>query len=451
MKGPGLFDEAPSTATSPPPREAHAGTASVATPNDPMTELAAPAAEEIPWRRVATIDVDRAIQGTPLEPVVRYLQTPTNPPLPLECVFGKGLAIAGSILAKPREGYDPNDNSGERGSGLARFRILTGGGQVTNVWFLLVGESGTGKDIGNISEGLASQFDNYIGSSGSAAGLYEAYMERGAGLLGISEFEPFLDARSWQSMARTMLTNAFNQGHFDIRLSGRAVKRRMSRYCYPSIVANIQPEVFRRFAGSLQVQSGFLPRFLISVLPRREWRPATGIPDSTAVIEALRVYDALAGEVTPEDGYLGDLDRMFYEFEAIPAVYKRLVNEYGPRIACILQPDGRHIRPETWDRVRTIIQWFYAQAETVFGLVKEDGTRNQFESQLRSLRNYILRKTATGGVTKTVISRNKGEGTTAAQRDKLLEELLERGWIAVHPDGRYTTPDGSGTTTKQDH
>jgi hypothetical protein len=235
-----------------------------------------------------------------------------------------------------------------------------------------VGDSGSGKDIGGLTVRLVSAYSNYVGSSGSASGLCDAYMASGAGLLSVSEFEPYLDPRAWQSMARTMLTNAFNEGHFDIRLSGRSGKRRVSRYCYPSIVANIQPRVLRRYAGSIHMDSGFLPRFLISALPCRRWRPSSGCFDMRPAIEALAVYDRLAGDVTPEANYLADMDAMFAEHEAIPGVFRRYINEYGPRIACILQADGRAIRPETWDKTRSIVQWYYAQAESVLDLVRDD-------------------------------------------------------------------------------
>jgi hypothetical protein len=154
-------------------------------------------------------------------------------------------------------------------------------------------------------------------------------------------------------------------------------------------------------------------------------------------IEALAVYDRLAGDVTPEANYLADMDAMFAEHEAIPGVFRRYINEYGPRIACILQADGRAIRPETWDKTRSIVQWYYAQAESVLDLVRDDAARNPFETQLVSMLGYIRRKTPSGGVSKTTISRNKGEGTTAHRRDQLLEELMERGWVVRGADGRY--------------
>ena len=393
-------------------------------------------------KRVQTDDVWNAIRGTNLEPIVAALRLPTDPPLPLEGVVGKALALAGSILAKPRVDYDPDDPDGERGIDLAKFKIMTAMGQATNIWTLVVGESASGKDIGNLADKFAAEFGVDIGSSGSAAGLADAYMTNGSGVLIISEFEPFLDNACWQSKARMMLTAAFNKGHFNVRLSNRGGKHRICRYCYPSVIANIQPGVIRRHADSVHVTSGFLPRFLISALPRRRWRPATGRIDMSDAVDALRVYDQLEGEVVPGANYLQELYDAFDKSAKLPSVYSRYLNEYAPRIACILQADAQPIRPNAWKRASVIIRWFYAMAEDVLGFIPEEGGVTKFHRQVESFFEYIRRKTReTNGVTKSQISQNKGRGTTASERKRILAELVDCDRIKLLPDGRYVTKD----------
>jgi hypothetical protein len=168
------------------------------------------------------------------------------------------------------------------------------------------------------------------------------------------------------------------------------------------------------------------------------WRPASGKSDMSDAIDALSVYDRLCGEVTPPDGYLGDLLATFAANRADQRLFGRYVNEYGPRIACILQADGQPITAENWTRAAVLVRWFYAMAEEALGDVLVVGSEStKFERDLNSLMGYVRRMTReTGGVAKARISRNWGLGT-ATYRSRLLDELVERGIVRCLADGRY--------------
>lgn len=242
-----------------------------------------------------------------------------------------------------------------------------------------------------------------------------------------------------------MLTTAFNQGYFDVATSkrGRSASRRAD-YCFPSIVTCIQPEILKHHVTSLDIRSGFLTRFLFSTIPDGNRRPATGAIDHSAALAALEHYGRIEGSVTPERGYLSELHDAFREHGAMPEIYDRHVNEYGPRIACVLQADGAEIRQETWDRTRTLLLWFYGMAERVLEDVGTGPIETKFERFLRSYLAYIRRKTPSGGVTKKTISHNKNTGTDGPLRTRILDELVERGDIMKNSDGCYVATGAKG-------
>jgi len=407
---------------------------------DKAAAIAVPSANLSHWRNVTADDALRAIQGTAIEPIVAALASPTTPPLPPQVTIPRALALAGSIMSKPVPGWKDMDK-GTAGPELARFRINTGGtGQIPVIWALLAGPTASGKDIGDLMPTLSRRFGIAIGTLASGAGLYECLAEMGAGLLTVSEFEAYLDKTSSRATARTMLTTAFNAYSFDIRLSGKS--RKSSRYAALSIAANIQPNVLQYHARRIHVDSGFLPRFLISMLPGATWRPSSGKMDLSAAVDALTAYDTLCGDVTPPDNYLGGLRSMFTANGADRRLFGRYVDEYGPRFACILQADGQEIRAESWDRASVLVRWFYSMAEAALGDTLAGRESTRFERDMISLSGYIQRVTReTGGVLKARISRNWGLGT-ATYRNKLLAELVERGVVRALTDGRYVYADG---------
>jgi hypothetical protein len=69
-------------------------------------------------------------------------------------------------------------------------------------------------------------------------------------LLAVSEFSPYLDRKAWQYQAAAFLTHAWNKGQFRVNLSKRnKAEPREAHYCFPSILASIQPELLARRIG----------------------------------------------------------------------------------------------------------------------------------------------------------------------------------------------------------
>ena len=400
-----------------------------------------------PWRDITDAEVREAIAGTALVPIVEAFESVAVPPLPLAATLPRAIVLAGCGLSGPVANYDPEDETDiRRGVELCRLQIATAHGQACNAWHLLVAESGSGKDVGGVLDRLAGRLGWSLGTAGSGEGLADAFTEIGNGLLSVAEFSPWLDARHWQAKATGWLTAAFNRGWFKVNLSRRTGGTRESRFCFPNIAANIQPEVLAQHATAINMASGFLPRFLFTCMDRGNWRPATDPRGDllNGAESALRQYHAQGGIVRVPEAYLQHLQDMFHECDApCPAHWQRLVNEYGPRLAVMLAvpiEDAGHpgitLSAETWDRVAVLLQWFYSHGETALASVAEDERSAKYERILGRFYRYIDRH---GPVMLADISRNCGKGTTAFFRLKLLEELVSRELVVKQDEGTYST------------
>ena len=401
-----------------------------------------------PWKCVTSEQVREAIGGSLLEPVVEVLESVTKPPLPLEITLPKAIALAGTCLSQPVEDYNPEDtNDKRRGVELAKLRISTAGGQVCNAYVLIVGASGAGKDVGYVAEKMAGKLGYLVGTSGSPEGLADAFIENGAGLLVVSEFSPWLDPHHWQHKTASWITDAWSKGWFNVRLSKRQRSmKRESGYCYPSLIAGIQPEILAEEITSSHLDSGFLNRFLISrVKDTQRWRPGVKSPDIGKAMTALQTYGQVKGTVDVLYGYLGDLWDEFENYEApLRGYWSRLVNEYGARIAVMLayRPgagETPRIDPEHWGRAAIILRWFFAMAEDVLGDIDDDKASRKRENDYRRFYRFIEGR---GPVTKSDISHYMHRGTNKKYREMILEELEERGWVR-HENGKYYAIPGS--------
>lgn len=405
-----------------------------------------PITEDVkPWRMVTADDVRKAISHTGLEPLVRCLEAVTEPPLPLEITLPQALALAGCALSQPVDSYDPEDQeASERGVNLARLVVNTAGGQVCNIWALIVAESGAGKDIGN-ADNLAAHFDWHAGTSGSAEGLADGFREHGAGLLSISEFAPFLMPRHWQYTASHFLTAAFNKGHFRVNLSQRRGGPREARYCYPNIIANIQPEALLEYATRLSIDTGFLPRFLISrVVEPPKWRPTTKSADLFPATEALNYYSQLQGKVIAPERYLNDVFDEFFEHNAtLGSHWRRLVNEYGPRIAVMLA-GNTVIQDRQWEHAGIILRWFYSMAETVLLDVEQDAETRRMNNRLQSITAYIKKESPCKW--SDFVRRFSRQIPLAEDRERFVRELVVRKTVKRYREDRvqYLSYDESG-------
>jgi len=393
-----------------------------------------------PWEGVTDDDIRAAIKGTALECLVSEFEAVTRPKLPLSATLPKALAVAGCALSQEAENPDEDAQGIER----ARVSINTAGGQACNFYTLLVAESGTGKDIGNRPDKHAARQGWGLGTCGSAEGIADSLKATPNGLLSISEFQNWIDERHWQSKAASFLTDAFNRGWFKSILSARGKSEpREAAYCYPSIMANIQPATLARYGTQSALDSGFLQRFLITTMKPGNRRPATiDFADLAKASErALNCYKEKCGVVEVPEKYMQELHDEFHEADApMRAHWGRLINEYAPRFAVVLSVSDRDGLPtvelasDCWERAALLVRWFYAQGIDLLTQIQEGEQEAKFERLLQRIFDAVRKY---GPVSKAWISRRIGRGTKATQRAEGLEELTERGILELLQDGKY--------------
>ena len=407
-----------------------------------------PPTEPKEWELVTlkTLEAE-VLKGTILARMTNLLSRVTIPALPLPFTLPKALALIGTALSG--RNLDIDLESGKQGVELARFAIDTAGGQVCNMYCMLAAPSGTGKDIGGLDEKMARRNGWFIGTAGSKEGLYDAYMLKPNGLLKISELQPYLEPKHWQHEAAQFFTEAFNAGAFTHCQSMRTKNpvQRHSDYCYPNVLANIQPDVFGRIVRPIDIETGLLGRFLISRATYFSSDPGRFNLSETLddLQDLLDLFRKKRGLLAVPECYAKPLKEVLME-DAPEFMYShiaRLCNEYYPRLAVILsvtenattQGDEVILTPEAWERAKKLVYWFYQNAFHLFGRISEDDDRVR---RRESILNRVLcraRKVNTPlGFTRRDISLGGLKGTDAKERREALDELVERGWLAF--DGR---------------
>lgn len=405
-----------------------------------------------PWRQITVDHVIEACSGSVIEPIISAMCSPMDPKLPAEIGLIKALSLCGCALSEKQA--EQNDSEGnlaqfvKRGADLARFRIMTAGGMVSNMFAMIVAESAVGKDVGGLLERVAHNYGWMIGTAGSEEGIADAYIDKPNGLMHISEFSNWLDKRHWQSKAAGFLTHAFNKGWFVHSMSKRAdAPSRESNYCFPNIYAAIQPGALQTFASRIDLDSGFLGRFLVAQMPSGYFGcPVVGdlsaqVAACTASLDTLR---SKKGEVCPPSGYNRELARTFVDQEASPGpTWRRLVNEYYPRFATILSVRPGDTSPQieltddAWRRAAVLVKYFFAQAEAVLTNIHDSQDQNQFESICRRIKELVETSGSTG-ISLAEISHKCGRGTKAKQRQEVLDELESRGEIVKQKRDKMT-------------
>ncbi len=425
----------------------------------PINESAKVSEDIKPWREITNADVKKALTGTLLGDLCDLFAIVADPPLPLEGVLPKSLVVCGAALSEQmpiEHNQGKITNLGEIiGSGpkLAKFKINTGGGQVCNFFSVLAAPSGSGKDIGGLLDQIALKYEWYIGTAGSGEGLAEAYIECPNGILCISELQPWLDAKHWQHRATEFLTFAFNKGFFKQRFSGRSGggKSRQSDYCYPNIVANVQPDVFEKIAGGIDLDNGFLGRFLFTKMPPFFCDP--NVFDADAVLKdmitCIDVFRRKKGVIDVPKNYTHELRDMFIKHAPaeLGTCWKRLVNEYYPRFAVILsvlespstQGEDVILTADAWERAKVLTLWFFAHAEKLLLTINDaDPRTKERENLLRKVFKKIRLLEKGKGVTLRSISRSGIRNTTNKERGDALSELQARGLILEVSSGHYS-------------
>lgn len=391
-------------------------------------------------RRVLDDEAREALSGTALETIVQVLEQVTDPPLPLELTLPKAYALAGGALTQKSSNPIRAVNNG-RGVDLASVIINTAGGQACNVYALTIAESASGKDVGSLVSRVCSKKGWGMGGTGSSEGFMDVLASKPVAVMEIGEFQNWLDQRHWQSKAAPTVTDIFNKYWFEVHLSqrGDGDNSRQSNYCALSIAANIQPGVIHRFADRLALDSGFLNRFLLCRCRNNEFRYPQTIDSqaSVKIIEdCLKNYEQLNGSVSinmrERFGHLVE------EFQGAPFAphWKRLINEYGPRLALMLtNQSGKAptISDEGIDKASTLIRWHYYHALDVLKWFEKDDQK--WEKFVMRVFKAVKRAGASGVSRSTIAHR---VGGVAKQRQEALNELVERGFIEEPSRYKYT-------------
>lgn len=397
------------------------------------------------WDTVTEKDAGDAISGTVVGDVCEKVSKIMTPGIPLAINLPKALAIAGALLAQPKyPAVGVNFCEARIGINNAKNVIQTGGGQTTNIYALTVATSGVGKDVGGWVDKAARHYEISQGTSGSAEGMLDAFEKNGAGLLEISEMQPYLKPKTWQHETASVMTQCFNKLTFKYNMSkGGKNKDRKSDYCCPSIAANIQPDIIARYSNGELFDSGFFQRFIIGYTEDAKIRVPSimGPSDIDHIVDLFQPFTMIEGTLTPEAEYLKDVREEFSNSDGANSVKARLVNEYGPKIAYILgvQPGATetNVTPETWERAALLVKWFYRNAVTVFSQYAPNDFERERAKKIEMFDQYIRKN---GPCMTGAISHRFSKYSTQPERDAILAELVAQQRIGTKP-----SENGKGT------
>lgn len=425
------------------------------------------------WREVTNEQIEKILQGTFLWELTKIYASVTRPPLPIEAALLKAVVTAGCCLTGEASQEELQRRYGSLGgfnvigADRAKVKINTAGGQLCNVYGMIVANSASGKDIG----GLIGKFAHFpnpdikfaeknnvkpdwnLGTSGSAEGLASLLTKKPNGLLNISEMSKWLDKDNWQYKATGFLTETFGQGFFDQNFSDRCRgnSNRSSDYCAPNIIANMQPNVFEKLVRMVDLDTGFLGRFLFARMPEFYGNPARF--DSIELMKRMQgitnIFLKKSGVVELDEHYADDIQKVF-EGHCDPKLnpsWRRLCCEYYPWFMVMLSISGDPasqderiiITEEVMTKAKALTMWFFAQAEKVLGnIIDAEGNGRDVEHKLKRLFEIVRdHDTGQGLLTSEISTKASGSGTTAKMRRELLQELCDRQWIQFE-NGRYS-------------
>lgn len=436
-----------------------------ASPEDTGIESPVPAPENVLppffWRRITNKDVKAAIHGSYLETICDALAKDYRRNIPFPLIIGQAVILMSAALTHqgklPGFEFDFSGDIEQRHNlppaKLSRLYIKTGRGNVPNAYVMIVAPSGAGKGMGCIR--LVEAVDYQRISDGSPEGIKDAAVENPHCIVELEEFCQILQGRGTQGRIKRFLTEMFNEGKFNDRLSKRSnAPDRSAPWFYPTVYAGIQPKMLKAIGRELDIAQGLFGRFLIFTLDEDDMNYSFNPCNPDADEDAERLQNGLLAisklegvVVIPDPDYnIKYIDPILAEISpTMRPLVLRYGNEYLPRIALMLAiPSDLSSLSQTppvltanhLDRARVILNWILAMAESALGVLTnlEGYARNQEENYYRMLERIarISKKNSNPAVAMAQISHaSSGTGWDSRTREELLNELSARGWIKI--------------------
>lgn len=413
------------------------------------------------WRKTTEEDVKAAIRGSYLETICEALAKNYRGKAPFPLIFGQATLLMGITLTHQAKEPDIDfDSNGDiipsiniTPARLSRLFINTGYGNVPNTYVMTVAPSGAGKGMGCTR--LVEALGYTIINDGSPEGIKDAVAENPHCLLEYQEFSEILRGKGSFGRLKKLLTDMFNAGKFNDRLSKRTnAPERSAPWFYPSAYAAIQPEMLNALGRELDIAQGLFGRFLIFTLSESDMAYSINacnrdaVDDVTRLCRDLNTISEIEGEVDVPDP---EYNTKFTEpilaqiSKKMRPLVLRYGNEYLPRIALMLavprdistlSQTPPMLTTDHLERARVLLDWILTMAESALGtLTNLEGHARVQEDNLRKMMQLIFRisKKSDSPIGVSQISRNSnGTGWDGKSREALLNELSARGWIVIH-------------------
>lgn len=412
------------------------------------------------WRKMTDEDVKAVIKGSYLETICEVLAKNYRGKVPFRMILGQAILLMG--IALTHQGKEPDieiDSNGDvvpqiniTPARLSRLYINTGYGNVPNTYVMAVAPSGAGKGMGCTR--LVEALGYTVINDGSPEGIKDAVAENPHCMLEYQEFSEVLRGKGSLGRIKKPLTDMFNAGKFNDRLSKRTnAPERSAPWFYPSVYAALQPEMLNALGRELDIAQGLLGRFLIFTLTENDMAYSVNVcnrdafDDLNRLCKGLLAISEIEGEVDVPDP---EYNTKFTEpiLAEISKTMRPLVlrygNEYLPRIALMLAiPKSTdslsHTPPKlTVDHLKRagiILCRILTMAESALGtLTNLEGHERMQEENYRKMTRLIARISGKNDspVSVAQISRNSnGTGWDSKTRENLLKELSARGLIVI--------------------
>jgi hypothetical protein len=184
--------------------------------------------------------------------------------------------------------------------------------------------------------------------------------------------------------------------------------------------------------------SGFLGRLIVAEMPHDYLAyPRNGdlSNEVATLVNCLKVLNQKEGDIHPPEHYQESLYKMFSEHKAEPyTAWKRLCNEYYPRFALLLSmphddtSKAAVITEDGWRRAAVLVQYFFGEAERVFGGLHFDPRQGKFEGLCDRILNFVKARPGRQ-CRRSDISQHIGSGSKNRDRQEAISELVNRGLL----------------------